>query len=830
MPLLFRHDNTNMSICKCVRYQKYRKCTITEVRRESQGYTIKQQCISYHYNFRKHRQILEFIKNDLNYIQKDTQLNSQNFAFPAAIAHSATTFVTLIFGDLRTNLQCARETLKTQYFLGAQNPLETRRKQLECKTSTLSKNVPAEMIKTHQFNSCRQGVKMTYNIILYKQILFRNSSRMLSSILLLSQVKQQLQQLCTNNLVQNGKQFTFCQKAVQINQQNVDSAVHVSEKSGNIFLYTELTKDSNMSFQVSHVNSFAVFGFNMVDKTVTNCTVNISIDYHVVQAALICLQCDLIAEESVFVFIASGQYLSGVMLMSQNYIILNSTQVQTRLNSSSASGIVNKVPAAMTNFTVQDCILTAYFWLTSSTSGYISSIVQVPLSIIISYFNVCANAHDFGSSNSIIKSMPETQNCESICVNSFYTYGLCLQSLYFGVLNSFTLQCVNDFQFNGQQCVCKNGFMLNGTECVNIVNKINVFNAELQKIADNLNHSLKNGITDKNEKVDLNMKELEERIIKNSSQSETKIIKIFEEIDKNLARNTSQLEKIIVNNNKDIQNLIKNIETNTQTLMKNEFDEIERQILSNYTKMDINLKDNTIILDGKIQSNYTFVDNTLNSNTFDLENRIKSNFSQVDFALNSNISTLDTKINFTYTDLLKRISDNRLASDKLLLQTKQYLEDNITATMRNIASIYLNQTDYMQYQKDLCDTNEICSTSTQYQKRIFSQGSQAYIGYVGCIPLVTYASYNCSMSTSCSGSCPNCQYIPTGWVNITKAEFNLCTGKNSAKNFINYTPNGQNACFGQVANGTSTSVNLCQSTTVNKYKRFHADTGKCDCL
>ncbi|CAL6053094.1 Conserved_hypothetical protein [Hexamita inflata] len=804
------------------------KCTIAEVSCKSQGHTNKQQCIDYHYNFRKHMQILEFIENDLNYIQKDTQLNSQNFAFPATIY--AAIFVTLIFGDLRTNLQCTREIMKTQYFLGAPNPLETSRKQLECKTSALSKNVPAKKIKTHQFNSCGLGLKMNYSINLYKQILFRNSGRMLSSILLLSQVKQQLQQLCANNLVQNGKQFTFCQKAVQINQQKVDSATHVSEKSGNIFLYTELAKDSNMSFYVSHVNSFAVFGFNLVDQTIINCTVNISIDYQVVQAALICLQCDLITEESVFVFIASGQYISGVMLMSQNYIKLNSTQIQARLNSSSASGIVNKVPTAMTNFTVQDCMLTAYFWLTSSTSGYISSVAQVPLSITISNFSVCANASDFGSSYSITKSKPETQNCQSICVNSFYTYGLCLQSLSLGILHSFTLQCVNDFQFNGQQCVCKNGFMLNVTKCVNVVNKLNVLNAELKKITDNLNRSLKNGITDKNEKVDLNMKELEDRIIKNSSQSEAKIILTFEEIDKNLARNTSQLEKIIVDNNKDIQNLINNSEIDTQTLMKNEFDEIEREILSNYTKMDINLKDNTTILDGRIYSNYTSVDNTLNSNTLELENRIKLNYTQVDLALNSNIFSLDTKINFTYTDLLKRISDNKLAGDQLLLQTKYYLQDNITAAKLKIASIYLNKTDYMQYQKDLCDTNEVCSTSTQYQKRTFTQGFQAYKGYVGCIPLVTYASYNCSMSTSCSGSCPNCKYIPTGWVNITEAEFNLCTGKKSAQNFINYTPNGYNACFGQVANGTSTSVNLCQSTTVYKYQRFHADTGKCDCL
>ncbi|CAL6082904.1 Conserved_hypothetical protein [Hexamita inflata] len=426
--------------------------------------------------------------------------------------------------------------------------------------------------------------------------------------------------------------------------------------------------NSNMSFYVSHVNSFAVFGFNLVDQTVINCTVNISIDYQVVQAALICLQCDLITEESVFVFIASGQYLSGVMLMSQNYIILNSTQIQARLNSSSASGIVNKVPTAMTNFTVQDCMLTAYFWLTSSTSGYISSVAQVPLSIIISNFSVCANASDFGSSNSIKKSKPETQNCESICVNSFYTYGLCLQSLSLGILHSFTLQCVNDFQFNGQQCVCKNGFMLNVTKCVNVVNILNILNAELKKITDNLNRSLKNGITDKNEKVDLNMKELEDRIIKNSSQSEAKIILTFEEIDKNLARNTSQLEKIIVDNNKNIQNLINNSEIDTQTLMKNEFDEIEREILSNYTKMDINLKDNTNILDGRIYSSYTSVDNTLDSNTLELENRIKSNFTQVDLALNSNISALDTRINFKYTDLLKRISDNKLAGDQLLLQ------------------------------------------------------------------------------------------------------------------------------------------------------------------
>ncbi|CAL6053102.1 Conserved_hypothetical protein [Hexamita inflata] len=806
------------------------KCTIAEVSCKSQGHTNKQQCIDYHYNFRKHMQILEFIENDLNYIQKDTQLNSQNFAFPATIY--AAIFVTLIFGDLRTNLQCTREIMKTQYFLGAPNPLETSRKQLECKTSALSKNVPAKKIKTHQFNSCGLGLKMNYSINLYKQILFRNSGRMLSSILLLSQVKQQLQQLCANNLVQNGKQFTFCQKAVQINQQKVDSAAHVSEKSGNIFLYTELAKDSNMSFYVSHVNSFAVFGFNLVDQTIINCTVNISIDYQVVQAALICLQCDLITEESVFVFIASGQYISGVMLMSQNYIKLNSTQIQARLNSSSASGIVNKVPTAMTNFTVQDCMLTAYFWLTSSTSGYISSDVLVETQINIANFTVCVNSQDFGAgSKPVSRSWSEIQKCESICSSGlYYTYGLCLSSLDLGAEVDFKLECSNDFQFDGTKCSCKDGFLLDGTACMNVVLQITQLGQKMLNASEELEQQINQNISAPNQKVDSFVDQIEPHIIGNASF-----------VDLQIAGNASALDSDLARNSSFITNEIELNATQFKEELLREVDKLKRDLKASILVLQRHIKGYHFGFDADLNSQTNTTEQEIIKNTTELLSKQQVNFSYLD-QQNHNNSTaavnnivqnsiyLNTSIDANYTDLLARIYANNISDQILIAAIQQSIKDNITQTMNTIDGIYLKIADYKAKQKSICDgkLTQQCGQKMEYhfQKRtpsctdkVFTNGCPTSAGCTNC--------QACSMAPACSITFKDCTCTMGPWSTVS----NCSVPSNITYGGSDYT---SGSCRLDGIRGNCSSIQTLatckqEKISVAAYYKYNIVTGECYC-
>ncbi|CAL6081973.1 Hypothetical_protein [Hexamita inflata] len=105
----------------------------------------------------------------------------------------------------------------------------------------------------------------------------------------------------------------------------------------------------------------------------------VTVDYSVVSAALVCLQCDLIVDDAKLIFIASGSYLAGLVVTARETIVIQRSQVQVRLDGSAAAGIVNKIPAAMTYFTFLDSTLTAYFWQSSSNNGYLSSSVQVPL-------------------------------------------------------------------------------------------------------------------------------------------------------------------------------------------------------------------------------------------------------------------------------------------------------------------------------------------------------------------------------------------------------------------------------------------------------------------
>ncbi|CAL5973687.1 Growth_factor receptor cysteine-rich domain superfamily [Hexamita inflata] len=66
-------------------------------------------------------------------------------------------------------------------------------------------------------------------------------------------------------------------------------------------------------------------------------------------------------------------------------------------------------------------------------------------------------------------SEPPLEDC-AVCGDRYYTYGLCLQSLTNGIIQSTSLVCQNSFVFDGQDCVCSEGKVLNGSACFDILN------------------------------------------------------------------------------------------------------------------------------------------------------------------------------------------------------------------------------------------------------------------------------------------------------------------------------------------------------------------------
>ncbi|CAL5998653.1 Conserved_hypothetical protein [Hexamita inflata] len=652
---------------------------------------------------------------------------------------------------------------------------------------------------------------------------------MLSSILTIQTIiTHSNTQFCESVLLLNSKRFSFCKKQFSLNNFRSVSNLFFAENS-NLLLYSEVIQNSEINLKVLNENKFALLGVKT--SKIINALINITVQFQIAKGTLICVQCDLIVNGSIFIFEASGGFLSGVMLMSQNYIILNSTQVQTRLNSSSASGIVNKVPAAMTNFTVQDCILTAYFWLTSSTSGYISSEVQLEIQIDITNFTVCANSQDFGArSKPVRRSESEVQKCESICgTDLYYTYGLCLSGLELGFFSAFKLECSNDFKFDGTKCACQEGFLLDGSSCMNVVLQITQLGQKMLTTSEELEQQINQNISAPNPKVDSFVNQIELHIVGNASSVDLQIVGNASALDSDLARNSSF-----------IKNEIELNATQFKEELLREVDQLRRDLKASILVLQSQLKGNHSGFDADLNSQTNTIEQEIIKNTTELLSQQQVNFSNLDQKIHNNGTAavnnivrnstyINTSIDANYTDLLARINANNISDQLLIAVIQQNIIDNITQTMNTIDGIYLKIADYKAKQKSICEKlTQQCGTKMEYhfQKRIlsctpkvFSNGCPTLAGCTNC--------KECSMAPACSITIDNCECTIGSWQTVQSC---------SVPGSITYGGfdyiSGQCMLDGVRGNcGSKQTVSTCQYVEISSpaYFKFNNITGECNC-
>ncbi|CAL6048556.1 Hypothetical_protein [Hexamita inflata] len=292
-----------------------------------------------------------------------------------------------------------------------------------------------------------------------------------SSIICKSLVNQQ-KSLCNLQLTISDQQFLYCQKANALQTTQIKESMHISQQSSHMFIYTDTVQNSQIQVEMDYVNVFAVFGFNKLSQNIQQSTVNVSLRFSVVQAALICLQCDLSVSQSVLVFQASGQVLSGVMLTAKDNLTLAASRVQFRFWSKQASGLVNQIQAKMTNFSLADVNITGFDGVQSADNGYLASLVSVSSPISTTRVLVCADPMTarVGSLDKLAASS-EQLACLSVCAaGTSYAYGLCLDDLRLGkyLEANDTYVCVDPFVFNGESCFCKEGFLLDADTCVDV--------------------------------------------------------------------------------------------------------------------------------------------------------------------------------------------------------------------------------------------------------------------------------------------------------------------------------------------------------------------------
>ncbi|CAL5995258.1 Conserved_hypothetical protein [Hexamita inflata] len=352
--------------------------------------------------------------------------------------------------------------------------------------------------------------------------------------------------------------------------------------------------------QNTDIYAFALFGVKVNNQIVIESSINATLQFDVVIGALLCIFCDVSLYNSSFVFIATGQKLSGIVLETNYTIQIYSSTLQFRLFSLHTSGIVNYISSTI-NFTINDCKLTGYNIIYSNYSGYIAAYVSIALYIEITDFKVCVdNINRFGNlSAQCAVSETETIKCD-ICGTSEVVYGLCLDELIFGQIVNGMLQCVYPFEYLDNQCVCSQGYLLNQSQCINVIDAIS-----------------------------------------NNENS------VYENRLLSIEQNTNTINNQLQTIDQNIQN---NIDIINNTISSN-FYLLEQYILQNFTQSDINLLTNTTILDMWISNNVTALNYSILNNITALNQRIISQnsvISQQDATIQQFIQILNCTSRYGY--------------------------------------------------------------------------------------------------------------------------------------------------------------------------------------
>ncbi|CAL5997115.1 Hypothetical_protein [Hexamita inflata] len=345
-----------------------------------------------------------------------------------------------------------------------------------------------------------------------------------------------------------------------------------------MFIHTELAQHSSVQVSMNYVNVFAVFGFNQNVQVVQDCVMNVSIQFQVVTAALVYIKCDLIVQISTMVFIASGQRVSGVLLESQDMLVINDTTIQYRFNSSNASGVINQIEALMTAFTFNNVYLSGFNFIKSPYNGYLVSCLNMDIILDSKNFVTCVEeeVQSIGKSSYTFKlSEPTSSQCAQICpANLHVAYGLCVDKLILGyLLSDCSFTCVAPFYFNGVSCICQEGHVLNGLICINIV-------AELERIQS---------------QIDSNFLRLEKWVSQNVSSIRESIESNYSSLEKQLKINLHNLQHNLNNNNSVLNQIYQNIQSQVN---------FDYQDASNTTILDLK----TFIVSNISQVNQIFVD------------------------------------------------------------------------------------------------------------------------------------------------------------------------------------------------------------------------------
>ncbi|CAL6040934.1 Hypothetical_protein [Hexamita inflata] len=409
---------------------------------------------------------------------------------------------------------------------------------------------------------------------------------------------------CNQQIIEpNNQQIGYCEKILSMNAKIFKGLLYFQLNSNQMFIFSQNVKNSKFSIKVENLISFSIFGFSNQLQLV-NVKINVSLQLTVVEAALLCHQCNIISQDGIFVFIANGNRIGGLILCSESEIQVLNTSLQFRINGLEQGGIVQRINKYV-NIFLADVNISGSFNTDSLIGNIVAHILDSLIITTKNYF-ICSNsANNYATINEITN-----WNLVGIINIECFTYGLCLPNLQNGQIVNNQLICLNDFIFMEDSCQCKPDFVLNGTVCINILQFVDGLNSNLQQFSNNIGQNF----SQLNNQKDINISTFESQLLASINSINTSMQNNYIESYQSLT-NCSQT---IINKINYYDDIIYDNQSIFNNHLNNQINISAEQIVQSNSSIFNNITINEIILDQVISN----ISSTLDDELSDIQKQL----------------------------------------------------------------------------------------------------------------------------------------------------------------------------------------------------------------
>ncbi|CAL6073379.1 Hypothetical_protein [Hexamita inflata] len=504
---------------------------------------------------------------------------------------------------------------------------------------------------------------------------------MISTIIILHKsLSHNTVNLCNNKILKSSQYVNYCTKDTSSSSKLNGTLSFQDYTDSRIFLYVNKVENTIMSLQVKvpQLSSFAIFGFTAKTE-ITECEFKVEIEEDLIQAALVCMQCDIIISHSTAQFIANGLSVSGLIMKASDVITIESCKIQFRTKAQLSAAVVLLISQQVKQFSISNVHISSHFQNQLDSNAVLVSQVEnvQKLDIILSnvlYCDLNTNFIQTKHENIINFFQDPKKECDLCNPNELMVYGICQNvSLEFSENVNGVEVCVFPFIYNGQACVCSKGYYLTVNKCQQSIN------------CDDQDQNIIGNFTVLDQRIALNTSILEKRIANNMTVVNERIQDLSASVISNynsqsnfILSNRSILEQMIIQNFTVLSNNIKDNVIKLNNLLVDYLNKFEANIIANFTLADINLAMNMTELDNRIRANVTSLQNSINTLTAVVNDNlalITSNLASNKQYLETQIINNATKVNAAITSGIAHIRTD-LTNVNLALTT-------LTTNLRN---------------------------------------------------------------------------------------------------------------------------------------------------